>query len=338
VPLINAATPFQKGWQMTGAAGRTLCVQVLVNNVNWFPNLLRILTGFALFPYQTLGSSNGVTGALDGVNRINGDGDVVGTLTVGAARSWWVGLNPSTGVAWCIHDFSSGEIVYSNTNAFTGGSATARPTAVDEVPLSSAVFNTFGATQPKTICVWHSNDGKQTMFVAHGSSFGADSVCMQWFFGDVHNAPATWDHPTYIAVGIGEREGLSSHTLSGSGGGLPSKSTKPTALGGGIFSPYFQVESCWTGVNGEPVAFGLGADASGNRYAEGMALFVNTSGFFGTMGCWPDVLCCGIRQSDVWSAFAGVGVGTNGNSPDSSRSRCLIGTLLYPWDGGAWSV
>lgn len=344
--LDNFSLPLIKSWQMAGALGRTLCVPLSptgIDTVIWAPALLNILTSFPLFPYQVLGTSDGVTAGLDGVNRWLNSSSIVVTVTAGNPRSWAVFKNPATGYSYCIHAFRDGsglsEVVVSHTSAFTGGSITARPTATDELVVKNSFFQLQSTTLPLTLSVWHTTDGQQTMVVAHGNAFSADSLSMQWFFGNVHNAPVAWNHPGFLGVSCFEHLGVSAHSLCGSGGGFPTVGEKPVSLGGGSFTPFFCGEGATDGISPDPVStrFPL-ASADGKRYAQSFAVFVNSGTFVGIMGCWPDVLAGGIQTSDVWVAFAGVGTGLNGNSPDATRTRCCIGQLLYPWDGGPWSV
>lgn len=338
-------TPLIKTWQMAGSLGRTLCVPLpVIDDKSWAPAFISILTSYPLFPYQVLGSSNSVAAGMDFANRWAVAADIVVASSGGQPRSWIVIKNPATNYQYLIHAFndgagSIGEVYVSCASGFTGGSTTTRPTAVDEQSAVKGVL--FGAsgsglTQPRTLCVWHTTDGQQTMMVAHGLSAGGDSVSQQWFFGNIHNAPTQWTHPSFMGIGSTiDRQGIDAHYMCGQGGAFKTSSEKPASAGGGSFTPFFMGEAVHDGIGPElvPVYYPF-QSPDGFRYAQALALYVNTTGFRGIMGCWPDLAACGIAQSDAWVTPPN---GTNGNSPTSARTRTLIGTLLYPWDGGVWS-
>lgn len=345
---MAAVPPLFKTWQMTGAFGRTLCIRMpVIDNKAWLPILFRTFTSFALNPYQILGSSDGSTAGMDGVNRLVDSSSVVTTATVGAARSWIVAKNPATGYSILFHCFkgdgvNTGEVYISCTSGFTGGSTTARPTAPDEsTPVRTGFLDastTGDGAQPRTMCVWHTSDGQQTMWATHGQSFGSDSLVMQCWFGNFHNAPPGWTHPMFFGASALQRQGVDGHYMSGSGAAFVTIAEKPASAGGGFFSPYLSSDGVHNGIGPESLAvYWPVASPDGYRICHPIGeVFMNTTGMHGYMGFWPDIEVAGISQADVWSPLAGLG--TNGDAPDASRNRILIGTVLYPWDTGPWSI
>lgn len=103
-----------------------------------------------------VGSSDSVTAALDGVNRLLAASNFV-WANAGTAHSWIV-LEKTTGGQFCFDlsnsSFVTATIMFSPGGLFVGGSTTARPTATDEVPCASQLG---GA--PTTNTSWGASSG-----------------------------------------------------------------------------------------------------------------------------------------------------------------------------------
>jgi hypothetical protein len=133
-------------------------------------------------PWQVVGSSNSVVGALDGVDRWIATTNLVWGND-GAAHSWIVLHQPALGGAAQLlfectfaanGDFSGIRCMFSPTLGFTGGSNTTRPTAADEQGIMSGSGSATGGILPNNgnnikVHFMQSSDGKCTrLFVTFG--------------------------------------------------------------------------------------------------------------------------------------------------------------------------
>lgn len=110
------------------------------------------------------GSSDGVTAAMDGVDRVLAD---PGTLT-NAPLKWAVVDVPTiSGSFEFLFNFGTGRMYLSPTGLFTGGNTTTRPTATDESSLSDS-YPSGAATIYTHFMV--SSDGKSFMYFVTGSN------------------------------------------------------------------------------------------------------------------------------------------------------------------------
>lgn len=147
-----------------------------VNSVNSSDNLLKLKNGLKnVSPGWTVkGSSDNSAFGMDDVDRWIDSGDVVFGTDAG---SWIVLQNDAinTGFQLCIQARKSTNFPYpsmrlylvvSPANGFTGGSATARPTATDEIVIFSG--NAYRDNTPEYTCrlnIWMSSDGECTRVV-----------------------------------------------------------------------------------------------------------------------------------------------------------------------------
>lgn len=160
-----------------------------------FYQLTAVLLGFDLNPPTVVGSSNGTTAALDGVNRITSSASVVGN---GAGAHSWIVLEWASGLQAC-WDFNHGDVwlvslVFSAAAGFTGGSTTARPTAADEaVNMTNQHLAWGNATGDMRIHAVHSTNGHNTyLFVT-----GQGSVRTVFLVGRAVDPPTDWTDPTF---------------------------------------------------------------------------------------------------------------------------------------------
>jgi hypothetical protein len=130
--------------------------------------LINSLTGFSSNPWTVVGSSNGVTAGMDGVNRWSARADLVWN-TVGA-RSWIV-LENSLGHQFCISLSQSSASVsnwtplMSLSGVFTGSSISADPTATDSWnPTTAPGWGIISNADWKCF-ILHSEDGSKTRII-----------------------------------------------------------------------------------------------------------------------------------------------------------------------------
>lgn len=122
--------------------------------------------GFATLPMTVIGSSDSLAASMDGTDRW-----IVKTdLVWGTGAHAWIVLQQGAGGAQICIDLNTsgasqperGDVMLSPGGNFTGGSTTARPTAVDEVEMTKGAYlagNQTGTPLQNTFHVWHSTDG-----------------------------------------------------------------------------------------------------------------------------------------------------------------------------------
>ena len=134
-------------------------------------------------PWTVFGSSNGVTAALDNTNRLVANSDLV-FASEGNAHSWIVlqqsGLGTPYQVLFNMLNTSGSddanaarmEVVVCS-GAFTGGSITARPTAVEEylLPITSNFWDAISSpsTETRNLHIQVSSTGAATRFFWQGN-------------------------------------------------------------------------------------------------------------------------------------------------------------------------
>lgn len=170
------------------------------------------LIGFANVPCIVKGSSNGAgAGAMDGVDRWAGTGNLNWALA-GSNHSWIVlefpRINDGAGhkLQLCFDlNFSSPSAnitIVVSPKGFSGGSATARPTASDEVSLGTIVLPSgSGTVRWQSI---HATDGTTTHIIFSSSNV----VVAWWMFSTViptidavtTGQPTGWDYPFVVWV------------------------------------------------------------------------------------------------------------------------------------------
>lgn len=155
-------------------------------------------------PWVCAGSSNAAAAGMDGVNRIT----VLANITcagAGTAHSWAV-MTSAAGVQVCF-DFVHGaqmqvKLVWSPDGGFTGGSTTARPTALHEQVLADD-WLAADATLQFRGHVMHSSDGKCTRVFLCGNG----NVLAFWSFEEAFAPVAGWTLPQVaLAFTVGNNE------------------------------------------------------------------------------------------------------------------------------------
>jgi hypothetical protein len=166
------------------------------------------LIGFGTLPWTVLGSSDSVTAALDATDRWTTISNIV--FASAGSHSWIVlkqaGLltNFQLLISCNTSESHAGRLLtYLSPNAgFTGGSTTTRPTATDEVQMSTGSGNGLGGAFAgygqfrRLLHVMQSTDGQCTRIVVHGDNGKA----VGWWILDKLKSPVTG--LTYPAVGL----------------------------------------------------------------------------------------------------------------------------------------
>lgn len=269
------------------------------------------------------GSSNGIgTGALDGVNRF-------GTVWAASGNHGWIVLDFGIGEL-CI-DLLAGSTsthlitaVWSPSAGFTGGSATARPTATDEQVLISggAWGGNNGADVQQVFHIIHASDGSYTrVYICRG---GVVSGVLR--IETVKNPRGSWA-TNQIAAWVGSAGSTPQATVAIWNGGAQFKGATT-----GMAATY--------GLTGEAYNGQLVGQAWGSQNTLDSAWDVGSIGVFSAtatkQGRHGEIYDCwwvpsGLTDGDTMA--------NNGASPASShRDFAVFGDFLEPWTGDATTV
>ena len=282
------------------------------------PNLFdKVLIGikdamkaFVLNPWTVKGSSNGSTGAMDNLDRWTW-GVLLGS------EAWIVLYQSALGLHMCLQRSTPAPSVHFSYVGFTGGTATARPTAADEwgknlntltnVFNNPVIYNVAGSTDGKNLIAW--------------TSSAPDATLTTWLIGEAAEPASGWSKPHYAhfstvsghpatASLIGVNAGTNSEIITALLPGEPAIYTAATRiwcmtdLVGGT-----AVNIACTGVNpttGKPTILGE------------FRLGVHAIAAKGVLGVLPDVRpVCGGAQNDLMD----------------SRRWIRHGDIVLPWDG-----
>lgn len=203
-----------KTWQF--AVNQTLLAlgTTNANSARLIRSIKNILKGFGSHPWTCSGSSNAAgttgaptgTGAMDGVDRWTTDADVNGA---GAnSRHPWMVLR-QTGIATnfeiCFDLNSTGSIntmtfVVSPAAGFTGGSATARPTATDEIVTITATTWINSDDTTRQLHVWQSSDGQCTRVMVWCNATTPVMMPLFWIFDKPKNPVSGWTNPSIFGT------------------------------------------------------------------------------------------------------------------------------------------
>jgi len=302
--------------------------------------------GFPLKPWEVMGSSNSVSAGMDRVNRWLAPTDIVWTHDSDedsvVPRSWIVMRN-AAGLHLlleCILDEDDLRFMISRIG-FTGGSPTARPTAVDEVEFGNAVpgsvpatvwltdFDDYGADVFNWMHILHARDGRATYMFFTGTGAGSVSGTPQGgqgyqgslMIGEMAEAPPAVSKPFFALL---DRTGSLGSMFQNAwnsmvGCFLPTGATQATiAIENGYDvptvngSPYLGVAPCLNEAN----------QISGERPMQ--PVFV----YHATTGAWLG------RIKDAWLAGGSAGGGTVSGTtfPAGGPARLAqFGPWVVPW-------
>lgn len=271
-------------------------------------------------PWLVVGSSDSVTAALDGVDRILTKANVVNNAA--GVHSWWVGKN-AAGVYICVDFNTSGKhlatVVMSPSAGFTGGTTSARPTATDEVVAISQADWLAGAAAVGdfSMVVIHAVDGRNThSFVACNGV-----LLSEWIIGEVSDVVAGWTLPHVAMVGgsqgiadtrlhLTTRQTDNSRFVSrGPSGSMPNRLMLPASYG-----------------NFLTIRMTAASPVSGRWLVVPCGVLSLQAGMTGRHG----------MLTDVWR---GSDAGSTGRLFRDAAGPFFIqlGGWVVPWDGSAWA-
>lgn len=291
--------------------------------------LKNLLKGFALNPWTCSGSSNAggslavPTGAaaLDGVDRWTTDADIAITST--SARHSWIVLRQD-GIAshyeLCLDLLNAGNavtiaIVISPGATFTGGSATARPTATDELVLFGNTIWLDGQNTQHQINVWQSTDGQCTRVIIYDA---ASTVCTFWLFDKPQNPVSGWNKPSVsIAFGNNLSSAISYSSLATNIANMQGFGTTPLRVqltGEGSDTNFLaNTTSIGTIIN----------DFDSNWSIFPIGFISSTIANRGRLG----------NLFDLWWKPSGVADGDTFPNDSANRQFVAFACLLFPWTG-----
>jgi hypothetical protein len=327
-----------KTWQLS--INQTVTAQGSVNATaqRILRTIKNLMKGFGSSPWTCSGSSNagGTTGsptgsaAMDGVDRWTTDADLVGTPAGSNSRHGWIVLR-QTGIAtnyeicWDIFTTSQPNTmvaIISPSAGFTGGSATARPTATDEIVI-------FGTENPSTpaswgsgvdaqhqIHVWQSSDGQCTRIVVWRAS---TNLCTFWLFDKPTDTVSNWTNPGVSGMyAVGSGIAITYANLS------PNSTFKSRSSSTVTFTPKFSGESDTNGLLANTTDIGtIANDFDGNWPFFPIGLYSTNAGSKGRIG----------NIFDLWWRPSGVSSGDTFPNNASTRQFIAMGPLILPWTG-----
>ena len=303
------------------------------------------LKGFSNNPWVVRYSSNasGTTGSPTGTVGTVGDGidhwTTQADINTGGSNSrhaWMVmrqtGIATNFEMCW---DFQSTStlntcaISVSPSAGFTGGSATAAPTATDQVFVLGSINSqgtwSSGIDTTHQAQVMQSTDGYCTRIIAYRGTATTTNLCTYWSMERPQNVVSGWINPS-VTTFIGATSGIAPTYSNLSINGI-SDGYNPIVVG------TFTIK--------------YSGEGSGNNTNTGGLLVNNTSDNVGLVsndfdGTWPFYpvgiysttgLCRGKLGNlfDLW--WAPVGLNNGDTFPISSATRqfVVMGPLIFPW-------
>lgn len=294
------------------ASGTALTDQATVTKA-----IVDSLVGQASHPWTCLGSSDSTTAALDNTNRWTAISKLVWT---GSGAHSWIVLK-QTGASNIqllidLHYFSGQQFdIYVSFAGFTGGSTTARPTAVDEKEIGNGAVPFSPSSVNYRLHVWSSTDGSVTHVVLYSAN-------VQFFWLTISppaNVPTalTWTSPVWATCQWGSSA-------------LKYANVGSTALSWGYLG---NSALAWC-------AFYLTAE-----YLGGQGISVTSQTFpdddtgeypFTPIGLWTLTASHRGRKgaaTDLWFGLANSNSGDNYPASGTLYQFAQFGDLIFPWDG-----
>lgn len=210
--------------------------------------------------------------------------------------------------------------VVSYSAGFTGGSATARPTATDEAVVLSAPYGYSGAAVAYALHAMQSTDGKCTRIIVYR---GTTNQCTFWLI-DVPQFPvAGWTNPSIICCLAAQGGFANSYTT------LADDDTSQTV----------------GRVNGTPIAFHWGGESAGGTILAqltNVGSVVNEISLVNSMFPIPmfsnrfEVRGRHGALFDIWWRSSSVAAdATTFPNNAATRQFATLGNLVIPWTGDA---
>lgn len=276
--------------------------------------LKRALINFTTAPWTVVGSSNGVGSfSMAGTDYWAAAANLI--WASGATNHSWIvlksaGIGLAGGLQMCIDLHTSNpqtiDIVISPVAGFTGGSATARPTATDETILLTNSAWKSGSSVNGVLHVWHSTDD-QVMNVVF---FEANTATLWLHASAPKNPIAGWTKPSvYWAVNTSVLN-TSSHYGAANGHGV---------------------------ISGQ-VAFFMTGESVNNSLIEVTMSFPddNTAEWpFGPMGLYSSSASNRGRKGQLFDMWWGSTTNVSGDNypADASKQFTQFVHVIFPWNG-----
>lgn len=283
--------------------------------------IVNAMVGFALMPWLVVGSSNGVGSfSMAGTNYWAASGNLIWG-GAGANHSWIVlksqviGVSGGGGLQVCfdLNQVSTPyrmNVIVSATAGFTGGSATARPTATDEqVIFASGIAWISSAPQNNVVHVWQSTDGavfNAVLFSANVAQFSIHASVPK-------NPIANWTKPCVYWA-------LSSSIV-----------------------PLFKAATMYSGANASAwiassAALYLTGEAVNNVLIETYQSFSDDQTGewpFGPIGLYCQTAGNRGRKGQMFDVWWGSTVNASGDNypADGSKQFVQFGDMIFPWNG-----
>lgn len=273
-------------------------------------NSLLTLGGSAA--WTCVGSSNGTgTGALDAVNRWASIANLVWAIA-GSNHGWIVlkqsAIGASGGIQICFDLVGSNAanvtFAISANAGFTGGTATARPTATDEAVFSVSWFSSSVST---VLHVWGSTDGT----VVHAQVFSANVCQLNFHASNPANAISGWSHACV-------------YWIQGSGNCNLASTLYQAAAARGVITAV--------------CSFLLTGEAVNGILIEAQMTFADDDTAewpFGPIGLYTSTASHRGRKGTLIDLWWGSQTATNADNypADNTRQFVQFGHLIFPWNG-----
>lgn len=309
-----------KTWQFVADQQITAQGTAIADNRLWVLGVKNALIGFASNPWAVQYScSSTVAGtAGDGVDRWASSANLV-WANAGSAHSWIV--LKQTGIASNFQllislEAASGSgsiltVVVSPNAGFTGGSTTARPTATDEVVVTTTT-SLGSADQSLRYTVMQSTDGECTRIVGAW----AGSAQLVGIFDKPANPVSGWTVPFVSAWSTS----LAAANLSGNSASMVTRANSASCgllfgcEGGSLATSQIVTENT--------VGYGnIANELSGEWPIAPLGVIGRTSGARGRHG----------SMVDLW--YGSTGASSGDTYPATGLQFAQFGSLVIPWDG-----
>lgn len=300
--------------------------------------------GFATSPWTVIGSSNSVAAGMDGVDRWAADANLVWTSAGTTTVHGWIVLQQASITAKyqvclsldALNEGSFGRYAmmyfspslgFGTANGGTDGSTTARPTALDEVPVKlgttsaqeSLLFNNTTSGFTSVLNVMQSTDG-QTRVIGWINN----KVAWHWEFGKLANVVGGWSSVAPYAIALASTNGgtLDANRYADTNDRTTARTEIAMRTPSGTNITCFLTGEAWgstTPQAGERLV--VPNDVSLGYTISPVGMASETAGGRGRHGSIPDLF---------WGSTA---VGSGSTYPnDAARLMMQFGHNLTPWD------
>lgn len=317
-----------KTWQITPNTSTPGLGGATTGSAHIARTIKNLMTSQIMSPWSVSGSSNagGTTGSptgsagMDGVDRWTVDADIA---TGGSNnRHAWIVLR-QTGIAtnyelcWDFTNtgtLSQATFIVSPSAGFTGGSATARPTATDEIITLNNVSWTDGLDITHKIHYWQSTDGQCTRVMVWYSTFNLTTF---WLFDRPQNPVSGWTNPSVTTMCAANTGFAFSYNSLSTGSISVGKGTTTMTV-------KWSGEGDTNNILAQVTNIGnLANDLDGSWPFSPIGLYSTTLGNKGRHG----------NLFDIWWKSEGLQNGDCFPADPTTRKFVTMGTLILPWTG-----